>query len=60
MGWVEFKFRIWIQKKSTTKVQTSNINSKFKRKDHVYELSLNIELILANKHKSKPSARLSY
>ena len=45
MGRVEFKFRIWIQKKSTTRVQTSNINSKLKRKDHVYELSLNMELI---------------
>ena len=43
MGWVEFKFRIWIRKKSTNKVQTSNINSKFKRKDHVYELTLELK-----------------
>ena len=32
-GWIEFKFRIWIQKNSTTRVQTSNINSKLKRND---------------------------
>ena len=37
MGWVEFKFRIWIQKNSTTRVQTSNINLRFKTKDHVYK-----------------------
>ena len=47
MGWVEFKFRIWIQKNSTTRVQTSNINSKSKRKDYAYKTSSNIELILA-------------
>jgi len=46
MGWVEFKFRIWIQKNSTTRVQTSNINSKSKRKDHAYKTSSNMDLIL--------------
>jgi len=35
MGWVEFEFK----RNSTTRVQTSNINSKLKRKDHAYELS---------------------
>ena len=41
MGWVEFKFRIWIQKNLITRVQTSNINSKSKRKDHgVYSYSI--------------------
>ena len=37
---VEFK------RNFTTRVQTSNINSKIKRNDQVYELSLNIEFIL--------------
>ena len=41
---VEFEFK----RNSTTRVQTSNINSKFKRKDHVYELNLNMELIKIN------------
>ena len=65
MGWVEFKFRIWIQKN----FNHSNINSKLKIKDRVYESSLNIELILAKnntsmyeltlklKHKSKTQAK---
>ena len=38
---LEFEFK----RNSTTRVQTSNISSKLKRKDHVYELSLNMELI---------------
>ena len=41
---LEFEFK----RNSTTRVQTSNINSKFKRKDHVYELNLNMELIKIN------------
>ena len=39
---LEFEFK----RKCTTRVQTSNINSKIKRNDQVYELSLNIEFIL--------------
>ena len=64
---VEFEFK----RNSTTRVQTSNISSKLKRKDHVYELSLNMELIktknstsmyeliLKLKNKSKTQAKQS-
>ena len=39
---LEFEFK----RNSTTRVPTSNINSRSKIKDHVYKSSLNMELIL--------------
>ena len=40
---LEFEFK----RNLTTRVQTSNINSKSKRKDYAYKTSSNMELILA-------------
>ena len=46
MDGLNSNLEIEFKRKCTTRVQTSNINSKIKRNDQVYELSLNIEFIL--------------